>query len=91
LPDAKDKKDEKISTGCRKGAGLIIPVPKGDRGNKKKMMVYFMDTRSILRSFVIFYEHLVYVVRGNLVDIFPFWYFVAIKIWQPWAAAECQK
>jgi hypothetical protein len=27
-----------------------------------KMLVYFMDTRSILRSFVIFYGHLVYFV-----------------------------
>jgi hypothetical protein len=32
-----------------------------------KMLVYFMDTWSILQSFVIFYGHLVYVVRGNLV------------------------
>jgi hypothetical protein len=32
-----------------------------------KMMVYFSDTWSILRSFVVFYGHLVYVVRGNLV------------------------
>jgi hypothetical protein len=32
-----------------------------------KMMVYFMDTWTVLRSFGIFYGHLVYVVRGNLV------------------------
>jgi hypothetical protein len=31
------------------------------------MLVYFMDTWSILWSFVIFYGHFVYVVRGNLV------------------------
>jgi hypothetical protein len=36
-----------------------------------KMMVYFMDSWSILRSFVIFYRHLVYVVRGNLVYFSP--------------------
>jgi hypothetical protein len=29
-------KRQKTSTGCRKGAGLIIPVSKGNRGNKKK-------------------------------------------------------
>jgi hypothetical protein len=29
-----------------------------------KMLVYFMDTWSILRSFVIFYGHLVYIVRS---------------------------
>jgi hypothetical protein len=27
-------------------------------------------------------------VRGNLVHIFPFWYFVPRKIWQPWEVAE---
>jgi hypothetical protein len=32
-----------------------------------KMLVYFMDSWSILRSFVIFYGHLVCIVRGNLV------------------------
>jgi hypothetical protein len=42
-----------------------------------------MDTWSILRSFVIFYGHLVYVVRGKLVYVSPFWYFVPRKIWQP--------
>jgi hypothetical protein len=30
-------------------------------------MIYFMDTWSILQSFFIFYGHLVYVLRGNLV------------------------
>jgi hypothetical protein len=45
-------------------------------------MAYFMDTWSILRSFVILYGHLV-IVCGNLVYFFPFWYFVARKIWQP--------
>jgi hypothetical protein len=49
-----------------------------------KMLVYFMDTWSILWSFVIFYGHLVYVVRGNLEYFSPFWYFVPRKIWQPW-------
>jgi hypothetical protein len=40
-----------------------------------KMLVYFMDTWSILWSFVIFYGHLIY--------FFPFWHFVPRKIWQP--------
>jgi hypothetical protein len=43
----------------------------------------------------IFYGHLVHfavfcyilwtfgIVRGNLVNLFPFWYFVPRKIWQP--------
>jgi hypothetical protein len=47
------------------------------------MMVYFMDTWSILRYFVIFYQHLVYLVRGNLAYFFQFWYCVPRKIWQP--------
>jgi hypothetical protein len=34
-------------------------------------MVYFMDTWSNLWSFVIFYEHLLYLVRGKLVYFFP--------------------
>jgi hypothetical protein len=49
-----------------------------------RVLVYFMDTWSILRSFVIFYGHLIYVVCGNLVDFSPFWYFVPRKIWQTW-------
>jgi hypothetical protein len=48
-----------------------------------KMLVYFMDTWSISRSFVIFYGYLVYIVRGNLGYFFPFWYFVGRKIWHP--------
>jgi hypothetical protein len=48
----------------------------------------------------IFYGHLVHftvfcytlwtcgIVRGNLVYIFPFWYFVPRKIWQPWRTVE---
>jgi hypothetical protein len=47
-----------------------------------KMLVYFMDTWSVLRPFVIFYGHFGN-VRGNLVHFFPFWYFVRWKIWQP--------
>jgi hypothetical protein len=43
-----------------------------------KMLVYFMDTWSILRPFVIFYGHLV-----SWHIFFPFWYFVPRKIWQP--------
>jgi hypothetical protein len=43
-----------------------------------------MDTCSILRSFVFFYGHLVYVVRGSSVYFPPFWYFVPKQIWQPW-------
>jgi hypothetical protein len=49
------------------------------RVSQWKMMVYFMDTWSILRSFVIFCGHLVQFV----VSLFPFWYFVTRKIWQP--------
>jgi hypothetical protein len=45
-----------------------------------KMLVYFMDTWSILRSFVIFY--------GHLVKLVVIWYifsrFVPRQIWQPW-------
>jgi hypothetical protein len=48
------------------------------------MLLYCMETWSILRSFVIFYGHLPSVVRGILVYLFPFWYFVPRKIWQPW-------
>jgi hypothetical protein len=49
-----------------------------------KMIVYFMDTRSILRSLVVFYGHLVYIGSWWLFGIFfPFWYFVPRKIWQP--------
>jgi hypothetical protein len=40
-----------------------------------EMMVYFMVIWSILQPFGIFYCHLVY--------IFPFWYVVQRKIWQP--------
>jgi hypothetical protein len=46
------------------------------------MLVYFMDTWSILLPFVIFYGHLVkFVVIWY--KLFPFWYFVPRKIWQP--------
>jgi hypothetical protein len=42
-----------------------------------KLLVYFMDIWSILRSFSI---HVFW-----LISIFsPFWYIVPIKIWQPW-------
>jgi hypothetical protein len=45
-----------------------------------KMMVYFMNTWSILWTLGI--------VRGNLVyTYFPFWYFVPRKILQPWYRA----
>jgi hypothetical protein len=55
-----------------------------------KMLVYFMDTWSILRSFVIFYGHLVYVVCGIFV-YFPILVFCAKKnlatllsiVWKP--------
>jgi hypothetical protein len=29
-----------------------------------------------------------YVVRGNLVDFYPFWYFVPRKIWQLWTSPK---
>jgi hypothetical protein len=48
-----------------------------------KMLVCFMGTWSILRSFVVFYGHLFGTARGNLAYFFPFWYFVPRKIWQP--------
>jgi hypothetical protein len=45
--------------------------------------VYFMDTWSTLRPFVILYGHLVqFVVIWY--NFFPSWYFVQRKIWQPW-------
>jgi hypothetical protein len=43
-----------------------------------KMFVYFMDTWSILRSFVLVYGQLVYFVV-ILVYFFSFWYFVPPK------------
>jgi hypothetical protein len=48
----------------------------------------------------IFYGHLVHftvlcyilwtfgVVRRNLVNFFPFWYFAPRKIWQPWSTSR---
>jgi hypothetical protein len=48
-----------------------------------KMLVYFMDTWSILRSIVICILLTFGIVRGNLVYFPPFWYFVPRKIWQP--------
>jgi hypothetical protein len=50
-----------------------------------RLVAYFMDTWSILWSFVTFYGHLVWLV----VYIFPFWYFVPRKIWQP--CIGCQR
>jgi hypothetical protein len=42
------------------------------------MLVYFMDTWSILRPFDLFYDHLVYFVL--IWNIFPrFWYIVPSK------------
>jgi hypothetical protein len=48
-----------------------------------KMLVYFMDTWSIVRSFVIPISLTFGIVHCNLVYCFPFWYFVPRKIWQP--------
>jgi hypothetical protein len=47
-----------------------------------KIMVLFMDIWFIVQPFVIFHEHLVYFVV--IWYIFPFWYVVPRKIWQPW-------
>jgi hypothetical protein len=41
----------------------------------------------ILRSFVMYILRTFGTVRGNLVSLFPFWYFVTRKIWQPCSAA----
>jgi hypothetical protein len=41
---------------------------------KKKMLVYFMTIRNILRPFGIIFGHFVYIVCGNLNIFFPFWY-----------------
>jgi hypothetical protein len=49
----------------------------------EKMSVNFTAIRSILMPFRIFYGHLVYFV-GTLLYVFPFWYVVPRKIWQPW-------
>jgi hypothetical protein len=38
----------------------------------QRMLMYFMDTWSILRSFVIVYGHSVYIDSGNLVYFSPF-------------------
>jgi hypothetical protein len=46
----------------------------------RKMMVYFMDTWSVLRCYMLWTFG---IVRGNLVYCFPFWYFAPRKIWQP--------
>jgi hypothetical protein len=48
-----------------------------------KVLVYFMDTWSILRSFVIFYGHLVHLARGNLVYFFPVLVFCTKKSGNP--------
>jgi uncharacterized membrane protein HdeD (DUF308 family) len=32
----------------------------------------------------VFYGHFLYVIYGHLAYLFPFWYVVARKIWQPW-------
>jgi hypothetical protein len=64
------------------------------------LLVYITDIWSILQLFSKFcgnlvyfmygnlvyflYGNLVYFMYGNLVYIFPFWYVVPRKIWQPW-------
>jgi hypothetical protein len=47
------------------------------------MLVYFTDTWSILRSLVICILWTFGIVCGKLEYLFPFWYFVPRKIWQP--------
>jgi hypothetical protein len=42
---------------------------------------YYMVLWSIVRPIGIYNARLVYF--GNLVYLFPFWYFVPRKIWQP--------
>jgi hypothetical protein len=43
-------------------------------------LVHFMVFCYILLTFGI--------VRGDLVYLFPFWYLVPIKIWQPWSKRQ---
>jgi hypothetical protein len=61
------------TTGLRQGCQMVCfqnknpNLGKFGRVLQWKMLLYFMDTWSILWSFVIFYGYLVYLVRGNLV------------------------
>jgi hypothetical protein len=48
-----------------------------------KMLVYFMIIWSSLRSFLIFYGHLEYIICGHLVYFSRFGMFAPRKIWQP--------
>jgi hypothetical protein len=48
-----------------------------------KMLVYYMDIRSILRLFGIVLSQLVYFM-AILVYFSPFWCVALRKIWQPW-------
>jgi hypothetical protein len=58
---------------------------------ERKMSVYFMAIWNILRTFGIFYGHLVYfMIIWNILCSFGrflfIWYVVPRKIWQPWFA-----
>jgi hypothetical protein len=82
----KNRPNGEISPTLKQGCQMVCFQTKNPNLGKFwrvlqwKIMVYFMDTRSILRSLVIFYGHLVHIVHGNF---FPFWNFVPRKIWQP--------
>jgi hypothetical protein len=47
----------------------------------RRMLIYFMHTWFILRSFVIFMD--IWYSSWWFGIFFPFWYFVSRKIWQP--------
>jgi hypothetical protein len=49
-----------------------------------KMLVYFMDPFTVFCYILWTFG----TVRGNLAYIFPFWYFVPRKIWQPWCSGN---
>jgi hypothetical protein len=52
--------------------------------------INFMDIWNILRTFGIFYDHLVHFFV-HLVHFFRFWYHGPIKIWQPWCHVAAAK
>jgi hypothetical protein len=65
--------------------GFPTKIPNLDKFRRVlqwKMMVYFMDAWSVLRSFC-YILWTFGIIRGNLVYFFPFWYFVPRKSGNP--------
>jgi hypothetical protein len=49
---------------------------------------YILWTLGPFYGLLLYFCDIWYIVRGNLVYIFPFWYFVPRKIWQPCPASS---